>query len=107
MFLVARLCDNDYAGPLENAMRWLNFNWRDRLPRTHPDTVKYSLIVLATAEMNASAAMRNQELDTKGHSVEYLNRQLKVTFDQRAPRDEDHDGGSVALDLSTNYIWRF
>ena len=36
----------------------------------------------------------------------YLMRQLEVKFSDVVP-DVDHDGGSVAIDRNTGYIWRF
>ena len=106
-FIVIKLCDNDFGQELEKAALQVEAAF-DNAPILVSETrvIKSVMIDLVLAFSNLIEA-------AKGFSVEgsatryYLEHNLEVTFHDRLPQLPDHDGGSVAIDRTRGYVWRF
>jgi hypothetical protein len=104
-FIQLRLCDNDFGHQLEQTARLLNEALGEETVLVSPARVKTSAVNLIVALTDLSHAARGFSNDN-AHLGLYLLRSLDVVFTDHAPTD-DHDGGSVAIDRNTGYIWRF
>ena len=101
-YLVVELCDNDFGYQLQEAVtKAHSVLGKEATTRQY----KVCVVQMTVALCCISDAFYNrvQSLDS---NFEYLNERVNVKYQQDAP-DEDHDGGSVAVDLNSGYIWRF
>lgn len=101
-FIHISLCDNDFASELEEATTRVFSS----LHAGQIADVFRSCVIELTVALNIlrNAAFARDPFPTRLR--EYLNERLKVTYSDKAP-DADHDGGSVAIDANTGYIWRY
>jgi hypothetical protein len=100
-FIYVLLCDNDFAGPLEEAVRRV-FAALGGDASAHD--FKRCVVSMATALCDLRDASNRREYDPKIKA--YLDNQIEVRYLDRV-LDLDHDGGSVGIDCNTKYIWRF
>jgi hypothetical protein len=101
-FIIVSLCDNDFAGELEEATKRVF-----RELNTHQTEAVFRRCVIdLTVALNTlrNATFSRDPFPTRLR--EYLESRLKVTYADKPPTD-DHDGGSVAVETYTNYIWRY
>jgi hypothetical protein len=104
-FLCIELCDNDFGHELETAARLMREHLdREELP-VGAARLKGVAVDLVVGLSNLREAARGWDATTP-RTREYLERRLNVVLSNEAPT-KDHDGGSVAWDRSTNYIWRY
>lgn len=98
-FIHVLLGDNDFAQQLEEASArvFAAFGTRE----TEEDFRK--CVVTIASALNDLRAVQN---GSRQSAYEYLNRSVRVVFSDEKP-SVDHDGGSVAIDCNTAYIWRF
>lgn len=96
-FIIIKLCDNDFGCPLEEAARIVF-----RALYTH-----YSEEIFRLHMVSMTNALSRLQHPTMEHSsLDYLFDKIKVTYSDTSPQGDD-DGGSVAIDVNRNYIWRF
>lgn len=98
-FIHVLLCDNDFAQPLEEASArvFASFGTRE----TEEDFRK--CVVGVASALNDLRAVQN---GSRQSAYEYLNGKVRVVFSNEQPI-VDHDGGSVAIDCNTAFVWRF
>lgn len=104
-FIIIYLCDNDFGNQLEQTAKLLHEHFCDQELLCSELRVKDIAVDLIVALCNLSAAARGFAEDSD-HLRLYLTKALDVVFTSQPPT-EDHDGGSVAIDRNTGYIWRF
>lgn len=92
------LCDNDFGRELQLAMEYirdnkmyLKFRNENFLDQVISIILGYHLVITADA-----SKMENIR--------EYLDKSIAI---MNTSVNEDHDGGSISLDIATGYIWRF
>ena len=100
-FIFVSLCDNDFR--VVDALNHVHINAEHDL--TEQDykffIVQYLVYFSAIRRINASFKPTPERLQ---HIYNYLNQNVKVTFEKTVP-DVDHDCGSAVLDVSTGYAW--
>lgn len=106
-FIHILLCDNDYGHDLGVVAHLVkDATWQRKLHGTE-DALKRAVVDLLVGLEHLRRATNvhyaDYDLDV---SRGYLMNNLAVTFNDR-PTTVDHDGGSVAIDRNTFYIWRF
>jgi hypothetical protein len=101
-FIVVSLCDNDFAGELQEAVTRVF----SELGTDQTEVVFRRCVIDLTVALNTlrNAAFARDPFPTRLR--EYLEGKLRVEFNSVGP-DNDHDGGSVAIDTNRNYIWRY
>jgi hypothetical protein len=101
-FIHVSLCDNDFSGELQEAVTRVFAE----LGTTQTEAVFRSCVIDLTVALNTlrNAAFARDPFPTRLR--EYLESRLKVKYALKPPT-EDHDGGSVAIETYTNYIWRY
>lgn len=104
-FIILYLCNNDYGDSLERTAKILN-------EFLHQDQVLVSAERIKEIAVNLIAELNDLREASRGfsthreHTRDYLRRDLEVVFSRLAP-DQDHDGGSVAIDRHRGVVWRF
>lgn len=63
------------------------------------------MVHLTSALVRVHEAARGFKCEDNA-GLPYLSNRLRVVYSETVP-NLDHDGGSVAVDVSTGYIWRF
>lgn len=105
-FIIIRLCDNDFGQQLEQVAKLVHEAFFDQDIIISEEFVRLIVIDLVVALCCLSEAAKGGSLMPLNPVRAYLTARLRVEFADHAPT-EDHDGGSVAIDRNTNYIWRF
>lgn len=101
-FIQVILCDNDFADVLEEATRRV---YSSLGTKSSEEDFKNCVVSLASSLHEIQLIGRG--FSYRGYAAhKYLDSSVKVIFSDNKP-DVDHDGGSIAIDCSTNYIWRF
>ena len=104
-FIHVLLCDNDFGEEIEFALRHAFDGWK-AASRTPPeDDLRCCIVHLAVAHHRVRNLAFGRDV-YRGESLDYLNKSIRVVYAD-APPALDHDGGSVAVDVNTGYIWRF
>lgn len=104
-FIWFLLCDNDFGWELEIAAKHVHECFFNPQILCSERTIKDGVITLMLglkSVMDASRGFSSPSLNRSRH----LEERLTVKFSD-SPPNLDHDGGSVAIDRNTGYIWRF
>jgi hypothetical protein len=106
-FIHILLCDNDYGQHLERAAKVIYEVFGNNPIYVEEARIKKVVVdlVVVYESMHAAANKYSSDYDFDV-SRGYLMSQLEVKFSDVVP-NVDHDGGSVAIDRNTGYIWRF
>jgi hypothetical protein len=104
-FIIFSLCDNDFGDALEFAAKqiWETFSGEEIF--CSPERIKEATIKMMLAKINLTCAYRGFSSDDS-RMENYLTKQMEVYFNSEKP-SVDHDFGSVCIDYSTGYIWRY
>lgn len=100
-FVHVLLCDNDFGQVLESATRQV---FESTKAACDAEVFKDCVVHLTSALDRLRDASHGRKCDDA--SLTYLQNQVRVEYSNTAP-NLDHDGGSVAVDVSTGYVWRF
>jgi hypothetical protein len=100
-FICLLLCNNDFSIELEQAARIIHENFGNKPFLCSEERVKRVVIKLIIGLHDLRYADRGFEVNC---IKDYLEAQLSVKFTDK-PLTLDHDGGSVAIDRNTGYIW--
>lgn len=99
-YIIVRLCDNDFGQDLEKA---LTIVFEKHGTDLHESIFRRCMVELVSALNDVrSAAWIDNFQERHTHLYESISVEYSST-----PPTEDHDGGSVAVDVNTGYIWRF
>lgn len=102
-FIHILLCDNDYGQELGAVAHMVHDHCHQPTMACDPEEIKYAVIDIINGMSRLKAASRGwANMD----SLPYLRSRLSVVFSDVVP-NVDHNGGSVAIDRNTGYIWRF
>ncbi len=103
-FIHISLCDNDFAQELEAAARLLH----ERLPDcvSNLDVARITEAVIGIMCSLAAIRYLSSPAEFVSGTEQYLRKELRVHFAMHPPT-ADHDGGSVAIDRNTGYVWRY
>lgn len=101
-FIYILLCDNDFGVELEQAAKIIYEQFRNYEIFCSEERVKRSVIKLIDGLNDMCAASNGFEVICP---LSYLRDSLTVQFTDKL-LTLDHDGGSVAIDRNTGYIWR-
>ena len=103
-FIHILLCDNDYGWELGIVAKHVHECFFNPQILCSERAIKDAVITLMLGLGSLMHASRG--FSAPGNTHRYLEQRLTVKFAD-APPDLDHDGGSVAIDRNTGYIWRF
>lgn len=104
-YIVIWLCDNDYGQELDQTAKLISDQFYEPEILISERRMAEIAVDLIMALCNLRDGYRGFET-ASGLNRKHLEKKLKVTF-QNHPPTEDHDSGSVAIDRTRNYIWRF
>lgn len=104
-FIQIRLCDNDFGQELETAARIIDAHLGQGELYVSEGRIEGIVVRLVVALADLRAATRGFASENQSN-IEYLMSKTNVVFSDKAPED-DHDGGSVAIDRRLGYVWRF
>jgi hypothetical protein len=123
-FLVVEFGDNDYGHVIAKGIEELSSHWTENVRQLCPHAIKCFLVAyVVSCQWKKDCLWLGEETSDADslmvlpnpNTLDWL-KMMRVTFRDKMPTYEpegypeqliDHDGGSAAMDLNTNYIFTF
>lgn len=109
--IVVRLCDNDYGYKIKQELDVLVANGLHKM--LDPlQAEAYIRFMVAARSVTHRMDMEDPHDDASRmehmkKTLDYLKDGLRLTYDDKIPEGEDHDGGSAYIDIHTGFSSTF
>lgn len=102
MFVTFYFHDNDFANPIFNAMKALDYDYNLANFSERPEQLKEAICHLADGFAAMRSVMSHNSEPKK--YIEYLKAHGRVKFTRETP-ENGGNYSAVSIDLNTHYIW--
>lgn len=109
--IVVRLCDNDFGYKIKLALDDFVANGLHKMldPMQAEAHIRFMVAAMSTTHRMDMEDPHDDDgrLVSMGKTLSYLKDGMRLTYDDKIPEGEDHDGGSAYIDIHTGFSSTF